>query len=59
MKIIILIIASDFPLCYIDMQNIWRSYGNSHPNIRSYFIKMDIGLVEDILVDESQMTICR
>jgi hypothetical protein len=50
MNIIILIIASDNIDNYIEMQNIWRRYMNKcNPNIKSFFIKNDITINEDII----------
>jgi len=57
MKIIILVIATDNPEHYVDMQEIWRTYGNSHPNIKTYFVKAEPGLLNDVVIDESRMTI--
>lgn len=39
MKIVILIIAHDYPYEYVEMQNNWRKYMHSHSEIKSYFIK--------------------
>jgi hypothetical protein len=47
MKIIILILANDTPY-YLKIQDLWRKYMNSHPNIESYFIKYDENLKTDI-----------
>ena len=50
MNIIILIIASDNTKNYIEMQNIWRKYMNKcNPTIRSFFIKNDQSINEDII----------
>ena len=50
MNIIILIIASDNTDNYIEMQNIWRKYMNKcNPNIKSFFIKNDPTLNEEII----------
>jgi hypothetical protein len=50
MNIIILIIASDNTDNYIEMQKIWRKYMNKcNPNIRSFFIKNEPTLNEDII----------
>jgi hypothetical protein len=52
-KIVVLIISSNFENHYIEMQNIWKKYMNTHPNIVSYFIKSDINLQDDIVMDEN------
>jgi hypothetical protein len=51
MNIIILIIASDNKHEYIKMQELWKSYMNSHPNIKSYFIKMKPDLESKVVLD--------
>jgi len=56
MKLIILILASDNDL-YLHCQNLWRSYMNLHPNIKSYFIKFDSQLTTNILVDNNTILI--
>ena len=56
MKIIILILANDSGH-YIECQNLWRSYMNLHPNIKSYFIKFEPQLTTDILVDNNTIFI--
>jgi hypothetical protein len=50
-KIVVLIIASDFEDYYIEMQNIWKKYMNTHTNIVSYFIKSDINIQDDVVID--------
>jgi hypothetical protein len=61
--IIILIIASDFPDHYMQMQIIWKKYMNTHPRIKAYFIKgkmpnqNDDIYVNDIYVDNETNTI--
>lgn len=57
MNIIILIIASSNHKRYIEMQEIWRKYMNMHPNIKSYFIKNDASIEEDIILKEEENTI--
>jgi hypothetical protein len=52
-KIVVLIIASDFENHYIEMQAIWKKYMNIHPNIVCYFIKSDINIQDDIVIDEN------
>lgn len=52
MKIIILILSNDSGH-YLECQNLWRSYMNTHPNIKSYFIKFDPQLTSNILVDNN------
>jgi hypothetical protein len=56
-NIIILIIASDNSNEYIEMQNIWRKYMNTHENIKSFFIKNDPNINSNILLDEELNTI--
>jgi hypothetical protein len=55
--IIILIIASDNHDYYINMQNIWKLYMNNHPHIKSFFIKENMNIDEELEVDESNSTI--
>ena len=57
MKIVILIIANDYPNYYIEMQEIWKIYMNKYANIKSYFIKCDNSISTEYLVDEKQHTI--
>lgn len=56
MKIIILILANDSGI-YLECQKLWRSYMNLHPNIKSYFIKLDPQLTSDVLVDNNTIFI--
>jgi hypothetical protein len=56
-NIIILIIASDNLKEYVEMQNIWRKYMNTHPNIKSFFIKNDPNIDSNILLNEELNTI--
>jgi hypothetical protein len=56
MKLIILILASDNDL-YLHCQNMWRSYMNTHPNIKSYFIKYKLDLSDDILLENDTIFI--
>lgn len=57
-NIIILIIANDEPIYYTDMQNIWKKYMNTHPNIKSFFIKGKItNQTSDIFIDDKNSTI--
>ena len=56
MKIIILIIADDTKQYYIDMQNIWKKYMNTHKQIKSYFIKFS-QTIENNIIDEENNTI--
>lgn len=55
-NIIVLIIASDNEK-YIKMQDIWRKYMNNHPNIKSFFIKNDPTITEDVMLNENENTI--
>ncbi len=57
MNIIILIIASDDKPEYVLMQKLWKSYMNTHPNIKSFFIKMKPDLNTNIILDEDNNTI--
>jgi hypothetical protein len=50
MKLIILILANDNEH-YLQMQNLWRKYMNTHQNIKSYFIKYNIKNDIDIFVE--------
>ena len=50
-KIVVLIIASDFENHYIEMQAIWKKYMNTHPNIVSYFIKSDKNIQDNVVLD--------
>lgn len=60
MNIIILIIASSTHDKYIHMEEIWRKYMNIHPNIKSFFIKNDPSIKENIILNEEENTIyCR
>ena len=52
MNIIVLIIASSNHDKYIHMQEIWRKYMNSYPNIKSFFINNDPSIEDDILWKE-------
>jgi hypothetical protein len=53
MQLILLILANDTEM-YLKMQERWRSYMNSCNNIKSFFIKYDENLQEDIvLVDDT------
>lgn len=56
MKLIILILANDCGI-YLECQKLWKSYMNLHPNIKSYFIKLEPNLRTDILVDNNTIFI--
>jgi hypothetical protein len=56
MKLIILILASDNDL-YLQCQNMWRSYMNTHSNIKSYFIKYKVGLHDDVILENDTIFI--
>ena len=47
MKLVILILANDND-AYLQMQELWRKYMNNHENIKSYFIKYDATLQNNI-----------
>lgn len=53
MKIVVLVIAHDDPK-YIQMQNIWRSFMNTEPNIKCYFLKHSRDVVKTTICDTSQ-----
>jgi hypothetical protein len=57
MNIIVLIIASDDWPQYIEMEKLWRTYMNNHPNIKSYFIKCNPGLEINAYIKEDENTI--
>ena len=50
MKLIILILANDNDI-YIECQKLWKKYMNTHPNIKSFFIKYKLGLTQDIILE--------
>lgn len=56
-QIIILIIASDNTDYYINMQNVWKLYMNTHPHIKSFFIKENNNMHENILVDDNTINV--
>ena len=56
MKIIILILSNDSGH-YLECQNMWRSYMNTHPNIKSYFIKYKVGLNDDVILENDTIFI--
>ena len=56
MKLIILILANDSDV-YLECQNIWRSYMNTHSNIKSYFIKYKVGLDNDVILENDTIFI--
>jgi len=56
-SVIILIIASDNHNYYINMQKIWKLYMNSHPNIKSFFIKENNQINEQVVLDQDNDTI--
>lgn len=55
MKIVILIIAHDAKN-YVELQDIWSSYMNTHPNIKSYFIKCRENVVEPYIEENTIYT---
>lgn len=57
MNIVILVIANDHPRYYYEMQNTWKKYMNMHPNIKTFFIKGNPDLDEDVVLDEKESTI--
>ena len=56
-QVIILIIASDNTDYYINMQKIWNLYMNTHPHIKSFFIKENINIDNNLLIDDNNNTI--
>jgi hypothetical protein len=56
-EIIILIIASDNTDYYIKMQKIWNLYMNTHPHIKSFFIKENINIDNNLFIDKENNTI--
>ena len=56
-SLIILIIASDYIDNYVKMQQIWKLYMNTHPHIKSFFIKENNQLTTPLLIDEDNDTI--
>lgn len=55
--IIILIIASDNKDYYINMQKVWKLYMNTHPKIKAFFIKGNMNINENIVLDQKNDTI--
>ena len=56
-QVIILIIASDNTDYYINMQNIWNLYMNTHPHIKSFFIKENKNIDNNLFIDYENNTI--
>jgi len=56
MKLIILILANDTEL-YLECQKLWRLYMNTHPNIKSYFIKYKSNLTQEVVLENDTMFI--
>jgi len=56
MKLIVLILASD-NATYLECQKMWRLYMNTHPNIKSYFIKYKSDLIEDVSLENDNIFI--
>ena len=56
-KIIVLIIADDTKEYYVQMQNIWNKYINTHPNIKCFFIKFNPNIEQDVLEEKSTIWI--
>jgi hypothetical protein len=55
-KLIILILANDSET-YLECQKLWKFYMNSHPNVKSYFIKYNPDLIEDIKLENDNLFI--
>jgi hypothetical protein len=56
MKLIVLILANDTD-AYLKMQELWKKYTNSHLNIKSYFIKYNPNLLENIIINNDTIYI--
>jgi hypothetical protein len=56
MKLIVLILASDTGV-YLECQKLWKIYMNTHPNIKSYFIKYKSELLEDVVLENDNIFI--
>jgi hypothetical protein len=55
-KLIILILANDSET-YLECQKLWKLYMNSHPNVKSYFIKYNADLIEDVKLENDNIFI--
>jgi len=56
MKLVILILANDTKF-YLECQKLWRMYMNTHPNIKSYFIKYKSNLNQDVALENDNIFI--
>lgn len=56
MKITILIISNQTLHCN-QMKEMWKKYMNEHKNIKCFFIEFNIGIEQQILLDEINNTI--
>jgi hypothetical protein len=56
MNLIILILANDSDI-YLECQKLWKIYMNTHPNIKSYFIKYKVGLDDDVILENDTIYI--
>jgi len=56
MKLVILILANDNNT-YLPMQKLWQTYMNTHPHVKSYFIKYNENLQHDIVLDNDTIFI--
>jgi hypothetical protein len=56
MKLIILILANDTDI-YLECQKLWKTYMNTHSNIKSYFIKYKVGLNDDVILENDTIFI--
>jgi len=56
MKLIVLILANDTGI-YLECQKLWQIYMNTHPNIKTYFIKYKSDLIEDISLENDNIFI--
>ncbi len=55
--VIILIIATDNKDYYINMQKVWKLYMNTHLKIKAFFIKGNMNINENIVLDQKNDTI--
>jgi hypothetical protein len=56
-NIIILIIDSDCCKEHVEMRDIWKKYMNTHPYIKSFFIRNNPNIGCDVLINEESNTI--
>ena len=56
MKLVILILANDNDT-YLPMQKLWKTYMNTHPHVKSYFIKYNENLQDNVVLDNDTIFI--